>query len=98
MAGTTRLELATSAVTVLRELVLQLTTTRGLPNTAEVVQDIPLYGSGRGLEICWKTLGVARYLAAGLSGILKNCGEESMVQTAGPVHTELIILENTVAQ
>jgi len=86
-------------VTVLRELVLQqLRTTRGLPNTAEVVQDIPVYGSGRGLEICWKTLGVARYLAAGLSGILKNCGEESMFQTAGPVHTELIILENTVAQ
>jgi len=35
MAGTTRLELATSAVTALREMVLQqLTTTRGLPNAA----------------------------------------------------------------
>jgi len=39
MARTTRLELATSEVTALREMVLQqLTSTRGLPNAAQVIQ------------------------------------------------------------
>jgi len=46
MAGTTRLELATSAVTV-----QQLTRPRGLPNYAEVVQDISYCGLGCGLGI-----------------------------------------------
>jgi len=45
MAGTTRLELATSAVTALRELVLQqLTTPRGLPNYLQAAQDISFCG------------------------------------------------------
>src|SRR5882672_4938470 len=53
MAGTTRLELATSAVTALRELVLQqLTNTRGLPNAAQVAQGYRNCGLGCGLGIC----------------------------------------------
>ena len=48
MAGTTGLEPAASAVTALPELVLQLRTTRGLPNIAQVVQD----AMNCGLEIC----------------------------------------------
>src|SRR5215470_3153598 len=39
MAGTTRLELAISAVTALREMALQqLTSTRGMPNAEQVVR------------------------------------------------------------
>ena len=54
MAGTTRLELATSAVTALRELVLQqLTRPRGLPKYPQVVQDIIFCGLGCGLEKLW---------------------------------------------
>jgi len=50
MAGTTGLEPAASAVTALRELVLQqLTTTRGLPNAAQVIQDHTNCGLGCGL-------------------------------------------------
>ena len=45
MAVTTRLELATAAVTAQRGEVLQkLTRPRGLPNTAQVVQDIVFCG------------------------------------------------------
>ena len=45
MAGTTRLELATPAVTALREMVLQQhTSTRGLPNAAQVIQDHTIPG------------------------------------------------------
>jgi len=51
MAGTTRLELATSAVTGQRDLVLQqLIRLRGLPKFAEVAQDTPKCGLGCGLD------------------------------------------------
>jgi len=51
MAGTARFELAASAVTALRELVLQrLTDLRGLPKYVQVVQDIRICGLGCGLE------------------------------------------------
>src|SRR5207244_8150814 len=53
MAGTTRLELATSAVTGSGiRYYNDLTDMRGLPNTAEVVQDISNCGLGCGLKIC----------------------------------------------
>src|ERR1035437_2472967 len=50
-AGRTGLDPATSAVTALRELVLQqLTTTRGLQKYLQAVQDINFCGLGCGLE------------------------------------------------
>jgi AraC-like DNA-binding protein len=52
MAGTTRLELATSAVTVLQ----RLTTTRGLPKYPQVVQDILFCGLGCGSRLRVKFL------------------------------------------
>src|SRR5271163_2706405 len=52
MAGTTRLELATSAVTGQREQVLQqLTRTRGLPNAAQAILNTSFCGLNCGLEI-----------------------------------------------
>lgn len=51
MAGTTTLELATSAVTERLEVVLQqLTKTRGLPNAPQVAQGHTDCGLGFGLK------------------------------------------------
>jgi len=49
MAGTTRLELATSAVTV--RFYNNLQDMRGLPNAAQVIQDIAFCGLDCGLRI-----------------------------------------------
>ncbi len=74
MARTTRLELAISAVTAWREVVLQqLTTTRGLPKYLQVVQDSAICGLDCGLKISTRGSGIGYRRLARIRKIRIDC-------------------------